>query len=172
MVTGPEFEERVRLYLLDRLRRGVPSLFVDVKSLYANPSKHSVIEEVTTQFRTDLETSLQSPPPSPDEAESPTTLVWTLYFLAQHYSFLRRYEEALETINFAIEYTPTLPELYACKARILKRAGDLVGAVREIEEARCLDGQDRFLNTKSAKYHLRAGLRDEAVSLFGLFTKV
>ncbi|KLO11388.1 N-terminal acetyltransferase A, auxiliary subunit [Schizopora paradoxa] len=167
---GPEFEERVRVYVLDRLRRGIPSLFVDLKSLYANPSKPHVIENVTTQFRTEVESSLRSSS-SPEGGESPTTLVWTLYFLAQHYSFLRRYEEAIETIDFAIEDTPTLPELYACKARILKRAGDLVGAVREIEEARCLDGQDRFLNTKSAKYHLRAGLREEAISLLGLFTK-
>ncbi len=147
---------------MDRLRRGIPSLFVDVKSLYSDPTKHRVIEEVTTQFKAKIEASQQTPL-SPEEGESPTTLVWTLYFLAQHYSFLRRYEEALTTVNVAIENTPTLPELYACKARILKRAGDLVGAVREIEEARHLDGQDRFLNTKSAKYHLRAGLRDEAV---------
>jgi len=34
-----------------------------------------------------------------------------------------------------------------------------------------LDLQDRFLNTKCAKYRLRAGLSDEAQEIFGLFTK-
>lgn len=35
-----------------------------------------------------------------------------------------------------------------------------------------LDLQDRFLNTKCAKYRLRAGLEEEAQEVFGLFTKV
>lgn len=69
-------------------------------------------------------------------------------------------------------HTPTLPELYTCKARVLKRAGDLFGAARSMESARLLDGQDRFLNTKCAKYRLRAGLIDEANEILGYFTKV
>lgn len=106
------------------------------------------------------------------DSESPTTLLWIMYFLAQHHSYLKRYSEALSLLDSAILHTPTLPELYTCKARTLKRVGDPIGAVRCIEEARKLDLQDRFLNTKSAKYHLRAGLSDEAQTLLGMFTKV
>ncbi|EEB99330.1 hypothetical protein MPER_01010, partial [Moniliophthora perniciosa FA553] len=40
-----------------------------------------------------------------------------------------------------------------------------------MHEARALDGQDRFLNTKAGKYLLRAGLNEEAERVFGLFTK-
>jgi peptide alpha-N-acetyltransferase len=75
-------------------------------------------------------------------------------------------------LDLALSHTPTLPELYTCKARVLKRTGDLLGAVRCLDEARLLDGQDRFLNTKCAKYRLRAGLVDEAGAILGLFTKV
>lgn len=58
------------------------------------------------------------------------------------------------------------------KARILKRCGDPIGASQAMEEARALDLQDRFLNTKSAKYLLRDGQIEQANSVLGLFTKV
>lgn len=57
------------------------------------------------------------------------------------------------------------------RARNLKRAGDYVGAVSAMDTAHELDGQDRFLNTKCATYHLRAGEVEEAQRLFGMFTK-
>ena len=52
--------------------------------------------------------------------ESPTSLLWTYYFLAQHFDFLRNTECALEFINLALEHTMTLIELYIVKARIYK----------------------------------------------------
>ena len=78
----------------------------------------------------------------------------------------------MNLLDLAISHTPTLPELYTCKARVLKRSGDVYGAARSLNDARLLDLQDRFLNTKCAKYRLRAGLSDEAQEIFGLFTKV
>lgn len=169
---GDDFKERAKEYLLSGFRKGIPSLFSDIKSLYKDSSKRQQIEEIVVELKdtypADSEDVLSSPE---GELESPTTLLWIMYFLAQHYSFLKRYPEALVLLDTAISHTPTLPELYTCKARTLKRAGDLIGAVKSIEEARKLDLQDRFLNTKSAKYHLRAGLPDEAQTLLGLFTK-
>lgn len=41
-----------------------------------------------------------------------------------------------------------------------------------MKEARALDGQDRFLNSKTAKYLIRADEVDEAEKVCGLFTKV
>lgn len=104
----------------------------------------------------------------------PTTYVWSLYFLAQHHSYVSptNPETALHFINTALEHTPTLPELYMIKARILKRCGDPIGASQAMEDARALDLQDRFLNTKSAKYLLRDGQIEHANSVLGLFTKV
>ena len=54
------------------------------------------------------------------EKESPTTLLWTYYFLAQHYDRLGQTKQALEYINVALEHTLTLIELFVVKARIYK----------------------------------------------------
>ena len=171
---GDNFQNLARAYLLDGFRKGLPSLFSDVKGLYTNPAKLQAVEELVLEMKQDE--ALAPRPSAPNDSsalpESPTTYLWILYFLAQHYSHTRRYSEALDILNEAITHTPTLPELYTCKGRVLKRAGDLIGAVQCLEEARLLDKQDRFLNTKSAKYHLRAGLSEEAQPILGLFTKV
>jgi hypothetical protein len=58
------------------------------------------------------------------------------------------------------------------KARILKRGGDSLGALAAMTEATGLDGQDRFLNSKRAKYLLRSDFVEEAEVCVGLFTKV
>ena len=58
------------------------------------------------------------------------------------------------------------------KARALKRAGNPIEACISMTAAWRLDLQDRFLNTKNAKYLLRAGYIDDASKILGLFTKV
>lgn len=125
-----------------------------------------MIQDVVEDLRASLAASQAS------SASEPAQYLWTLYFLAQHYSFLRAYGKAVDILHVAMEHTPTLPELYMTKARVLKRAGDPYGAVRAMDEARQLDGQDRFINTKSGKYRLRAGMVDEAEEILGLFTRV
>ncbi|KAF9068910.1 NMDA receptor-regulated protein 1-domain-containing protein [Rhodocollybia butyracea] len=169
LASGAEFKELAEPYIFSGLTKGVPSLFVDLKSLYTDPEKLHALQDIVETIRKDTtpDPSLASPSPSTE----PTTYLWTLYFLAQHYSYLSEYAKALELLDLAIVHTPTLPELYTCRARTLKRAGDIYGASRAMEDARLLDGQDRFLNTKSAKYRMRAGLIDEASALLGLFTK-
>ncbi|EJD05554.1 NMDA receptor-regulated protein 1a [Fomitiporia mediterranea MF3/22] len=171
VATGNEFKELARSYLLDGFRRGIPSLFSDVKGLYADSAKQLAIEEVVLALRKDEASAAIANGDASANSEDPSTYLWVLYFLGQHQSHLGRYEEALLVLEEAITHTPTLPELYTCKGRVLKRAGDLVGAVQCIEDARALDLQDRFLNTKSGKYHLRAGLSEEAQVILGLFTK-
>jgi len=54
------------------------------------------------------------------EAESPTSLLWTLSYLAQHFDHSRQTDRALEYINAALDHTMTLIELYVIKARIYK----------------------------------------------------
>ncbi|TFY68467.1 hypothetical protein EVG20_g3546 [Dentipellis fragilis] len=172
---GDEFTELARAYILRGLTKGVPSLFADVKSLYASPSKQSTIESIVDGFRTTLADggSLSADAASGSAAarEAPTTYLWTLYFLAQHHSARGAHVHALELLDTALVHTPTLPELHTFRGRVLKRAGDPYGAARALDAARLLDGQDRFLNTKSAKYRLRAGEIEEAQEVFGMFTK-
>lgn len=107
-----------------------------------------------------------------DALESPSTYLWTLYFLASHHSQLGDHSAALSTLSLALSHTPSLPELHTLRARILKRAGDAQGAAQAMEDARLLDGQDRFLNSKAAKYAVRNGEFEKAEKTIGLFTRV
>lgn len=164
------------------LSKGIPSLFVDIKPLYKDSKKQSVIETILegwresfasgdgAPFETDSPTTASSL--SPVNSAPPTTYLWILYYLAQHYSYLGQHSHSLSLLDEAISHTPTLPELHACKARVLKRAGDPFKAAKSLNDARLLDLQDRFLNTKCGKYRLRAGFLEEAQEVFGLFTKV
>jgi hypothetical protein len=159
------------------LKKGIPSLFVDLKPLYQDTQKRAILEELVDGYRRALEEGSlpnESPNDVAEETDSdmPTTYLWTLYFLAQHFSHIGQQSRALSLLSSAISHTPTLPELHTLKGRILKRVGDIRGASVAVNEARLLDGQDRFLNTKSAKYKLRAGLIEEANDTLGLFTKV
>jgi tetratricopeptide (TPR) repeat protein len=162
LAQGPTFEQLVKPYILLALQKGIPSLFSDLKSLYslAKPEKQQIIQRL-------LEAELNSIPDI-----EPSTHLWTLFYLAQHHSYLGDHGKALEILDNAIQHTPTLPDLLMFKGRVLKRCGDYLGAARSINEARLLDGQDRFLNTKTGKYLLRAGMVNEASGMFGMFTKV
>ncbi|KAI0747030.1 NMDA receptor-regulated protein 1a [Daedaleopsis nitida] len=165
---GDEFKALLDPFLRTHLEKGIPSLFADLKSLYRSAEKRDIIELVVTSILS----ALSHPPTSPCPPETdPTMYIWTLYFLAQHHSFLGRHKKAVELLDEAVTHTPTLPELYMFKARVLKRAGDPFGAAKCMDFARALDLQDRFLNTKGGKYRMRAGLIEEAVEVFGLFTK-
>ena len=54
------------------------------------------------------------------EKETPTALLWTYFFLAQHYDLQSQTEKALEIVKTALYHTCTLIELFVVKARIYK----------------------------------------------------
>ncbi|KAL8280686.1 hypothetical protein RQP46_007009 [Phenoliferia psychrophenolica] len=176
LVSGDEFRTKASKYLTDALSKGVPSIFADIKALYADHAKRAIIGELVESYRQSLEATETfgiplSASSSEETVESSAAYLWTLYFLAQHHSALSAHSTALSLVDLAMAHTPSLPELSMLKARILKRAGDVDGALQAMTDARLLDGQDRFLNSKSAKYHLRADQVDEAEKIVGLFTK-
>ncbi|PWN37084.1 N-terminal acetyltransferase A, auxiliary subunit [Meira miltonrushii] len=162
LVSGEEFHTQASSYILVALQKGVPSIFNDVRALYVDDAKRDAIENIVEGAREKW---------TKDPNEAPTSLLWTLYFLAQHYSFLGQYDEALKHIHSAIAHSPTLPELHMTRARIYKKAGAIDWANTAMEDARLLDGQDRSLNCKAAKYSLRAGDISGASKKAGLFTK-
>ncbi|KAL9269086.1 N-terminal acetyltransferase A complex auxiliary subunit NAA15-like protein [Drosera capensis] len=49
------------------------------------------------------------------DREPPSTLIWTLFLLAQHYDRRGQYEIDLEKIDEAIQHTPTVIDLYSAK---------------------------------------------------------
>ncbi|VDK28693.1 unnamed protein product, partial [Anisakis simplex] len=93
--------------------------------------------------------------------ESPTTVLWLYYLLAQHYDRLGSIQQAHMYIDRAIQHTPTLIELFMVKAKIFKHAGDAREAARLMEQAQALDTADRYINSKCAKYMLRANMIKE-----------
>ncbi|KAF8960482.1 N-alpha-acetyltransferase 16, NatA auxiliary subunit [Entomortierella lignicola] len=168
--TGEAFVKIADEYIRNMLRKGVPSLFVNIKTLYADKEKEQAVEKLVLGYLTALDKS-KGFDHSGSNYEPPTALLWTLYFLAQHFDFKRSTDQAIGYIDRAIEHTPTLVELYMTKGRILKHAGDHIGAMKALDEARELDLQDRFINTKCTKYMLRADNMAEAEKTVVLFTR-
>ncbi|KAK4688996.1 N-alpha-acetyltransferase 15/16, NatA auxiliary subunit, partial [Tremellales sp. Uapishka_1] len=170
---GPIFRELASKYVTIGLERGVPSLFVDVKGVYGDAEKMKIVGDIVEEIVAKLEKDAGLY--DDNTISPPTTLLWAYYYLALHLSHPRHpnpsHERSLELLSLALKHTPTLPEIRMAKAMVLKRAGDPEGAAHEMEEARALDGQDRFLNGKSGKYLLRAGDISKAEDIMALFTK-
>lgn len=157
-------------YISQRLRSGVPSLPADLKSLYADPEKAALLEKVLEGMgRSMQEGSTLSPGCS--EREAPSVFFWLLCLLAAHYKAGKRWELALETVDRAIAHTPTVPDAYVLKGKILKRLNSLENAAESLNSARQLDLADRYLNNKAAKYYLRTNNIAKARELLALFSK-
>jgi peptide alpha-N-acetyltransferase len=97
--------------------------------------------------------------------------LWLLYFAANHFYQKRDLDQALSYLNKAIEHTPTVVDLYVLKAKVYKRAGDLLRASSLYDEARKLDLADRYLNAVSSRYKLRVDQVQEAEETMALFSK-
>uniref|UniRef100_A0A674CHA3 N-alpha-acetyltransferase 15, NatA auxiliary subunit a n=1 Tax=Salmo trutta TaxID=8032 RepID=A0A674CHA3_SALTR len=163
-LTGEKFRECLDCYLRMNFSKGCPPVFTTLKSLYHDKEKLSIIEELVVGYETCLKSY-------DGKEEPPTTLLWVQYFLAQHFDHVGQQTLALDYINTAIESTPTLIELFLIKAKIYKHAGNIKEAARWMDEAQALDTADRFINSKCAKYMLKAGLVKEAEEMCSKFTR-
>eukprot|EP00071_Canis_lupus_P030510 XP_022264067.1 N-alpha-acetyltransferase 16, NatA auxiliary subunit isoform X3 [Canis lupus familiaris] len=166
-----KFRELMDKFLRVNFSKGCPPLFTTLKSLYYNTEKISIIQELVTNYEASLKTCDFFSPYENGEKEPPTTLLWVQYFLAQHFDKLGQYSLALEYINAAIASTPTLIELFYMKAKIYKHIGNLKEAAKWMDEAQSLDTADRFINSKCAKYMLRANMIKEAEEMCSKFTR-
>ena len=167
---GEAFQTAFGNYARPLLTKGVPSLWNSVKSLYKYPAHVKMIDSWIRGVITSLEKEKKFPGASSEE--DPTTLLWAYYFLAQHECEEGLYEEALKTIEKAIEHSPTVMDVYLIKGKILSKAGDAVGAAEAVEKARSMDLADRNLNTLSVKYWLKACNTAKAQANMALFTKL
>ncbi|XP_039109081.1 N-alpha-acetyltransferase 16, NatA auxiliary subunit isoform X3 [Hyaena hyaena] len=170
-IKGEKFRELMDKFLRVNFSKGCPPLFTTLKSLYYNTEKISIIQELVTNYEASLKTCDFFSPYENGEKEPPTTLLWVQYFLAQHFDKLGHYSLALDYINAAIAGTPTLIELFYMKAKIYKHIGNLKEAVKWMDEAQSLDTADRFINSKCAKYMLRANMIKEAEEMCSKFTR-
>lgn len=164
-VSGKRFEKRLDDYLRPRLRKGIPSLFRTMRPLYFQAEKASVSEAMLLKYVEHLKKEVSwfgpppddpgAAPPSPETEEPPTSLLFAYMVTAEHFDFLGETHKALEYANLAIEHTPTLVEIYACKARIYKHAGDFEQSAKLFDDVRQMDLADRFLNTQCVRAMLR-----------------
>ncbi|KAJ6711584.1 N-TERMINAL ACETYLTRANSFERASE-RELATED [Salix purpurea] len=166
---GDKFREAADNYIRPLLKKGVPSLFSDLSPLYDHPGKADILEKLILELENSLRISGGYPGRS--EKEPPSTLMWTLFLLAQHYDRRGQYDVALSKIDEAIEHTPTVIDLYSVKSRILKHAGDLAAAATLADEARCMDLADRYINSECVKRMLQADQVVLAEKTALLFTK-
>ena len=63
-------------------------------------------------------------------------------------------------------------DYYKCICFLFQHAGDIQEAVRCLDEAQSLDTADRYINSKCAKYMLRANMIKEAEEMCSKFTRV
>eukprot|EP01104_Vermistella_antarctica_P016821 TRINITY_DN5822_c0_g1_i1.p1 TRINITY_DN5822_c0_g1~~TRINITY_DN5822_c0_g1_i1.p1 ORF type:complete len:958 (-),score=309.01 TRINITY_DN5822_c0_g1_i1:36-2831(-) len=170
--SNPLFREKLGAFLIPQFRKTVPSLFVTIKALLVDQTKCDVVEELVKSYTDALESeSGVLPGETEKKKEAPSTLLAALFFQAQFYDHLGRFDDAFAHIDKVIAHTPTFIDVYVFKGRLHKHVGDPAAAAAAVNEARELDLADRFLNTKSTKYFLRADDVDTADNTIKLFTK-
>ncbi|XP_052228174.1 N-alpha-acetyltransferase 15, NatA auxiliary subunit-like isoform X2 [Dreissena polymorpha] len=171
-VTGDLFRQLVDKFLRSGFHKGVPPLFITLRTVYNDPNKVATIQDLCLSYVESLkEKELFSKTDADCEREPPTALLWVYYYLAQHYDHLGEEQQAFNYIDLALQHTPLLIELYVLKAKLYKHAGDIDEAYRLMDEAQSLDTADRYINSKCAKYMLRANLLQEAADMCSKFTR-
>ncbi|KAJ2616185.1 hypothetical protein H4S08_000890 [Coemansia sp. RSA 1365] len=166
---GENFIKAAEVVAKHALRKGIPSLFSNMKALYDDEAKGAalgrLIESCATQIRDTKRFSDST------EDESPLVLMWCDFYLAQHNDYYGDYERALSLIEDAIRASPDTVELYMVKAKIFKHAGDIRSARDTMDFGRHKDLKDRYINSKTVKYMLRNNEIDEAEKAFLVFVR-
>jgi tetratricopeptide (TPR) repeat protein len=166
---GDDFRVAAQQYTSRMLDKGVPSTFANLKHLYSNESKKSILPEVVQKY-VDTKAESDEPKQNGDTSKGPSA---AFYFLAQHYNYYlsRDLDKAMQYIEKAIELEPQSVDFHMTKARIWKHYGNTQKASEVMEQARSLDTRDRHINTKTAKYQLRNNENDAAIKTMGMFTR-
>ncbi|RMZ87152.1 hypothetical protein DV736_g5620, partial [Chaetothyriales sp. CBS 134916] len=170
-LSGHAFQEAADSYLLQMLRKGVPSTFANIKHLYSDPSKRDIVQALAEGYasgKASQANGTSEPGNSKDHFHSSV-----LYFLAQHYNYKhsRDLDKAMFYAEKCIALDPKSVDFLAVKARTLKHQGDLAAAAETMDAARALDEKDRAINTKCAKYQLRNDQNDKALETASKFTQ-
>ena len=188
---GDAFREAADSYLKHMLKKGVPSTFANVKSLYRDPAKLKTIIDLVEGYALNPDSKPEMNGATKEEATTDEKSVNGVdenlsryrlstfdssvqYFLIQHYNYSlsRDLKKAMELVDKAIGVQPDSVDLYMTKARIYKHLGNSEKASETMEIARTKDIRDRYINTKSAKYLLRNNQNETAIDILGKFTKV
>ena len=164
---GEDFRQAADAYLRRMLRKGVPSTFNNVKSLYRNAAKRKTIQDLVESYHSE-KTQVNG-----DTSDDSNWEKSVLYFLAQHYNFklTRDLQKALTYTDQLIDLAPKTYDWHMTKARILKHQGKPSEAAQQMNVARELDLKDRWINSKCAKYQLRDNANEAAIQTMSKFTR-
>lgn len=170
---GEAFREAADVYLQRMLRKGVPSIFANIKHLYTDASKRQAIQELVEGYASGKLKKQSNGSATNGDKDHSQFESSVLYFLAQHYNYRlsRDLSKALEYADKCIELDPKSVDFHAVRARTLKHKGDLAAAAEAIEKARASDEKDRAINTKCAKYQLRNDENEKALETASKFTQ-
>ncbi|VDN33452.1 unnamed protein product [Dibothriocephalus latus] len=152
LLEGDEFLSKAHEFLQHNLRRGVPTLFVQLKRFYSSPEKVASLENLYLTYRKNLDLHETLGPISGVGPKSKS-------------------EESLDIVSAELEINPTIVDLYVLKAEIYRDAGDVVTASRWMEEAQSLDTADRFINALCTKYMVQAQRLEDAEAMASKFTR-
>jgi peptide alpha-N-acetyltransferase len=147
--------------ILPLARRGILSAFSIIRRLYREEGLASILDDFCSELQQEILRNNKA-----------DYVAWIHLLLAQHYSFRPgEFKKAIEHMESAASLEPATPEVFLYYAKILRRLGHANEAAECMNFARQLDLSDRFLNSKTAKYMLKAGRIDEAKKLAGMFLK-
>ena len=142
-VNSPEFEDRLKKYLVPYLVKGAPSIF-------------ATLEELSNE-KLDIAVRIAQ------EAEVPLSSVPIVHlFKANVLASRGNYEEALNEIEKGIKHTPTCLELYSAKLRINRKLGKISETISIGEFLAKSDPNDRNSNVLYANSLLRGGRLQDA----------
>eukprot|EP00883_Tetradesmus_obliquus_P003971 jgi/Sobl393_1/14285/SZX72387.1 len=193
-LVGSDFVAAADSYVRRYLLRGIPSLFSDLKPLYADSAKAAALQQLFEGYAAALRSSGSLPAllqPASNSSNGPlqqqqaangssssgsgsgedNPLTWVLHYLAQHYDRLGDAESALRLNYEALQLAPEVIELLLARARILKHTGDMVGAAAAADAARKADTADRYTNSMAVKALFAAGQVEAAEQTAMLFTR-
>ena len=171
---GDDFREAADQYLQHMFRKGIPSTFANIKTLYTDEKKRETIQSLVESYAAGAHAPQANgfAEKQVDGDASPFDDS-VRYFLVQHYNYhlSRDLAIAMKLVDEAIESKPDSVDLHMTKARILKHHGNISQAAETMEKARTLDVRDRYINTKAAKYQLRNNDNEGAITNMGRFTR-
>ncbi|KAK2755950.1 hypothetical protein FQN54_005746 [Arachnomyces sp. PD_36] len=170
---GDEFRAAVDTYLQRMLKKQIPSTFANIKALYANTSKRDVVQELVEGYASNGLEAQENGSTDKESNGNKSAIESVYYFLSQHYNYhlSRNLPKAMEYIDKALELSPNSLDYYMTKARIWKHYGHLPKAIEAMEKARTIEENDRYINSKTAKYQLRNDQSDDALKNMSKFTR-
>lgn len=170
---GDAFREAADSYLQKMLRKGVPSTFANIKSLYTDSSKKQIVQDLVEGYAVGKVSQQPNGTAVNGDSKKSHFESSVLYFLAQHYNYKlsRDLSKAMDYAEKCIALDSNSVDYYAVKARTLKHQGELAKAAEVTDHACSLEKGDRAINTKCAKYQLRNDQNEKALDTASKFTQ-